>query len=161
MIKKKFKQKRSQKRINEIVEKYNIPRAYLAINRKSISKGVFLGLFIAFIPMPMQMLTVILFTPFFRFNVPIAISMVWLTNPITMPFIYYLEYKTGNFILNKNSLEGIELTLEWFSQNWDNIILPLYVGTIPYSLFIPTIAYVFINQLWITSIKKEKLKNKS
>jgi len=155
MIRKRLKKKRDNQKINEIVKKYKIPRVYLSINRKSISRGVFLGLFIAFIPMPMQMLAVIMFTPFFKFNVPIAISLVWITNPFTMPFVYYIEYKTGVFLLNRKSLENIELTLNWFSNNWDNIVIPLYVGTIPYSVFISIFFYYLINILWISSVKRE------
>ena len=105
--------------------------------------------------MPMQMLAVIMFTPFFKFNVPIAISLVWITNPFTMPFVYYIEYKTGVFLLNRKSLENIELTLNWFSNNWDNIVIPLYVGTIPYSVFISIFFYYLINILWISSVKRE------
>jgi len=155
MIRKRLKKKRDNKKINKIIEKYKIPRVYLSINRKSISRGIFLGLFIAFIPMPMQMLAVIMFTPFFKFNVPIAISLVWITNPFTMPFVYYIEYKTGVFLLNRKSLENIELTLNWFSNNWDNIVIPLYVGTIPYSVFISIFFYYLINILWISSVKRE------
>jgi uncharacterized protein (DUF2062 family) len=96
------------------------------------------------------------FIPFFKFNVPIAISMVWLSNPITMPFMYYMEYQTGNFLLGKEELDNIELTLDWFSSNWDSIVLPLYVGTIPYSLFVSLIIYYIINLLWIRSVRQEK-----
>jgi len=156
MIRKVLKKRKTNTKLDKFIKKHNIPREYLSINRKSISRGTFLGLFIAFIPMPMQMLAVILFTPFFKFNVPIAISMVWLTNPITMPFVYYIEYKTGIFLLNRNGLDDIELTLDWFSRNWDSIVLPLYIGTAPYSLLIPPLIYYIINILWIRSVKKEK-----
>jgi uncharacterized protein (DUF2062 family) len=156
MIRKIFKKRKTSGKLDKFIKKYNIPREYLSINRKSISKGVLIGLFIGFIPMPMQMLAVVAFVPFLKFNVPIAISMVWLSNPITMPFMYYMEYQTGNFILGKEGLENIEPTLDWFSNNWDNIMLPLYVGTAPYSLFVSTLIYYIINILWIKSVKKEK-----
>ncbi len=156
MIRKILKKRKTSGKLDEFIKKYNIPREYLSINRKSISRGVLIGLFIGFIPMPMQMLAVIAFIPFFKFNVPIAISMVWLSNPITMPFMYYMEYQTGNFILGREGLENIELTLDWFSNNLDNIMLPLYVGTAPYSLFVSTLIYYIINALWIRSVRDEK-----
>ncbi len=60
--------------------------------------------------MPMQMLAVDSYkVAFIKFNVPVAISMVWLSNPITMPLMYYMEYKTGLIILGKNGIEDIEL----------------------------------------------------
>ena len=160
MIRKLFKKKQSNGKIDAFIKKYKIPREYLSINRKSISRGVLIGLFWGFIPMPMQMLAVLSITPFIKFNVPIAISMVWLSNPLTMPFMYYMEYQTGNFLLGNPSLDNINLSLDWFSQNWDKIITPLYVGTIPYSVGVSILIYFFINKLWIDAIKEEKIKRK-
>jgi uncharacterized protein (DUF2062 family) len=156
MIRKLFKKKQSNGKIKAFISKYKIPHEYLSVNRKAISRGIFIGLFWGFIPMPMQMLAVLAITPFIKFNVPIAITMVWLSNPITMPFMYYMEYQTGNFLLGNESLNNIELTLDWFSNNWDKIITPLYVGTIPYSLGVSGIIYFIINKLWIDSVEKEK-----
>ncbi len=39
-------------KIDQFVRKYKIPREYLVVNRKSITKGIFVGLFWGFIPMP-------------------------------------------------------------------------------------------------------------
>ncbi len=156
MIRRTFKKGNKNSKIDALITKYKIPREYLSVNRKSISKGVFWGLLWGFIPMPFQMLAVLATTPFVKFNVPIAISMVWLSNPITMPFMYYMEYKTGLFILGRKDLCDVQLTLEWFQNNWDNIVVPLYVGTIPYSLLVSFIIYLIINYLWISSVKREK-----
>ena len=156
MIRQLFKNKTSNIQINAFIKKYNIPREYLSINRKSISIGISVGIFWGFIPMPMQMLAVLAITPFFKFNVPIAISMVWLSNPLTMPFMYYMEYQTGNFLLGKDGLEGIEMTVDWFSTNWNEIIIPLYIGTIPYSIGLSLLSYFIINRLWILSVKNAK-----
>lgn len=152
-----FKKKASGKgKLDTFLKKYNLPRAYFNINRKMVTKGVWVGLFWAFVPMPMQMLAVIALTPFMRFNVPIAIAMVWLSNPFTMPPMYYIEYLTGNIILGREGLSNIELTLEWFTNNMENIFLPLYVGTAFYSIVISTLVYIFLNWLWIRSVKEEQ-----
>ncbi len=156
MIRKVFKKKSSSSKLDRFIEKYNLPREYLSINRKSVSRGVLIGLFWGFIPMPMQMAAVLATTPFIRFNVPIAISMVWLSNPFTMPPMYYMEYLTGNFILGREGLSDIELTMEWFSNNWDAIVVPLYTGTAFYSVVVSTLIYFLINWLWIKSVKHEK-----
>lgn len=157
MIRKVFKKRPAEKsKIDTFLDKYNLPKTYLSINRKTVSKGVFVGLFWAFIPMPMQMLAVIATTPFIRFNVPIAISMVWLTNPFTMPFVYFIEYLTGNFILRRKGIQDIELTAEWFTSHFSDILVPLYVGTAFYSLVVSGLVYFLINRLWIASVQKEK-----
>lgn len=157
MIRKYFRKKASSKgKLDTLLEKYNLPRAYFNINRKMITKGVWIGLFWGFIPMPMQMLAVVMSTPFVRFNVPIAIVMVWLSNPFTMPPMYYMEYLTGNFILGREGIADIELTLEWFSSHMGDIFLPLYVGTAFYSIVVSTLIYALLNWLWIRSVKEEK-----
>lgn len=157
MIRKVFKRKKNHSgKIHNFIKKYNIPREYLSINRKSVSKGVFVGLFWGFVPMPMQMLAVLATTPFVKFNVPLAISMVWLSNPLTMPPMYYMEYLTGNFILGRESIDSIELTLDWFSDNMKDIFVPLYVGTAFYSIIVSFIIYLLINRLWISSVNYEK-----
>lgn len=167
MIRRIFKKKTSQtsqnepkSKIDSFLEKYNLPKAYLAINRRMITRGIWIGLFWGFIPMPMQMLAVMATTPFIRFNVPIAISMVWLSNPLTMPPMYYMEYLTGNFILGRDGIENIELTLEWFSQNMGDIFIPLYVGTAFYSIVVSTTIYLILNWLWILSVREERSKNR-
>jgi len=157
MIRKFFRKKASNKgKLDTFLDKYNLPRAYFSVNRRMITRGVLIGLFWGFIPMPMQMLAVMASTPFVRFNVPIAISMVWMSNPFTMPPMYYMEYLTGNFILGREGLEDIEMTMQWFSNHFHEILVPLYVGTAFYSIVISSIIYVMLNWLWIKSVKEEK-----
>ncbi|SFZ98084.1 hypothetical protein MNB_SV-5-1181 [hydrothermal vent metagenome] len=159
MIRKVFKKKLSGKgKIDAFLNKYKLPTSYFGISRRPITRGIAIGLFWAFIPMPMQMLAVIATTPFLRFNVPIAISMVWLSNPLTMPPMYYVEYLTGNFILGQDGIKNIELTMEWFKTNIGDIFIPLYVGTAFYSIVVTSIIYLLLNQLWVHSVKSEKEK---
>ena len=161
MIRKIFKKKPTgSSKIDAFLEKYNLPKAYLSVNRRMITRGVAVGLFWAFIPMPMQMLAVMATTPFLRFNVPIAISMVWLSNPVTMPPMYYMEYLTGNFLLGREGIEGIELSMSWFTENFDDILVPLYVGTAFYSIVFTGIVYVVLNRLWVNSVHSEKQERK-
>ncbi len=158
MIRRVFRKKPHdpESKLGKFLAKYNIPREYFSINRRSVSRGVLVGLFWGFIPMPMQMLGVVLTTPLMRFNVPIAISMVWLSNPFTMPAMYYMEYLTGNLILGLPGVHDVQLTMEWFREHWSEIVLPLYVGTAFYSIVVSYLIYLLINWLWIRSVKREK-----
>lgn len=160
MVRKVFRKDTSKKsKIDHFIKKYNIPREHLSVNRKAVTRGLLIGIFIGFIPMPFQMLVVIFMGIFVIFNVPLAISMVWLSNPFTMPFMYYLEYVTGNFILGRPLLQ-VELTMQWFHQNIDKIFLPLYVGTLFYSVTVSLSVYYIVNWLWIHSVRSEKKSQK-
>ncbi len=142
-------------RFDHILDKYKLPRAYFNFNRKMVTRGVLVGLFWGFIPMPMQMAGVMLTTPFFRFNVPIALATVWLSNPLTYPPLWYLEYATGNLLLGREGLDNIELTMAWFQNHWDDIVLPLYVGTAFYSTIVAYLIYLLLNWLWKRSAIQE------
>lgn len=160
MIRKTFKNLSAHEKLKAFTDKYKIPIEYLSANRKMVSRAVFIGLFIAFIPMPMQMLAVVAFIPFTRFNVPIALAMCWLSNPFTMPAMYYVEYLTGSFLLGIETTP-VEMTLEWFSQNLSNIFIPLYVGTAFYSISVSSLAYYLVNHLWRSSVRKDKDSRKN
>ncbi len=155
MIRKTLKKTSKHKKLKEFIKKYKIPREYLSTSRRMVSKAVFIGLFIAFIPMPMQMLAVLALMPFFKFNVPIALAMCWLSNPFTMPPMYYMEYITGAIFLG-SEIAPVEMTLDWFSENLDNIFIPLYTGTLFYSLVMASSAYWAVNHFWRGSVHRDK-----
>ncbi len=158
MIRKLFKKQRHdpESKIGKALAKYKIPPEYFGVSRRAVSRGILVGLFWGFIPMPMQMLGVILTTPLMRFNVPVAIAMVWLSNPLTMPAMYYMEYKTGNLLLGRPGLEHVTMSLEWFKTHWSDIVVPLYVGTAFYSIVVSYLIYLLVNRLWVRSVKREK-----
>ncbi len=152
------KTSRSEK-LQAFIKKSKVPPEFLAANRKMISRGVALGILIAFIPMPLQMGAVLLFMPLFRFNVPIALAMCWLSNPFTMPPMYYMEYLTGSFFLG-SEIAPVEMTVDWFSENLDDIFIPLYVGTLFYSVVGSLSGYWAVNHFWKSSVHKDKKKHR-
>jgi len=155
MLRKSLKDISKSEKLQEFIKKSKVPPEFLSTNRKMVSRAVLLGLFIAFIPMPMQMAAVLALMPFVRFNVPIGLAMCWMSNPLTMPPMYYMEYLTGSFFLG-TKVEPVEMTLEWFSANIDNIFIPLYTGTLFYSVFGSLTAYWLVNHFWKSSVYKDR-----
>jgi len=70
MIRKTLKKTSKHKKLRAFIQKYKIPSQYLSTNHRMISRAVLIGLFIAFIPMPMQMAAVLLFVPFINLTYP-------------------------------------------------------------------------------------------
>ncbi len=155
MIRRTLKKTSKHHKLKDFIKKYKIPPELLSTSRRMVSKAVFIGLFIAFIPMPMQMLAVIAVIPFSKFNVPIALAMCWLSNPFTMPPMYYMEYMTGSFLLGVETTPA-EMTLKWFSDNMGNIFIPLYTGTAFFSIVGSSLAYYLVNHFWISSVHRDK-----
>jgi len=156
MIRRTLKKTSKNEKLKTFIKKYKIPKEYLSTNRKMVSRAVLIGLFIAFIPMPMQMLAVVAMMPLLRFNVPIGIAMCWLSNPFTMPPMYYMEYLTGSFILGMKP-EPVKMTLEWFSHNLHNIFVPLYTGTAVFSVVGSLLGYWTVNHFWKGSVDRDRL----
>ena len=74
--------------------------------RRSVPRGVALGLFAAFIvPIGQIFLAAFLALPA-RANVPLSALVTFVTNPFTLPFWLYFANKTGNFVLNIDAAMG-------------------------------------------------------
>ena len=65
------------------------------LNRRSVSGAFAAGLFWAMIPIPVQMLAAALTAITVRINLPISVALVWVTNPFTMPAVFYFNYLVG------------------------------------------------------------------
>lgn len=68
------------------------------LNRKSVSGALAVGLFIAFIPVPVQMVIAAAAAIILRVNLPISVVTVWVTNPLTMPVLFYFAYQVGAWL---------------------------------------------------------------
>ena len=158
MIKKKISKLSKSEKIQQFLIKHNIPQVYLSKSREMVTKSFLIGLFVALLPIPMQMLVIVILMKFYKFNLPVAIVLCWVTNPITMPFIYYIEYVVGAFLLNIE-IETIQMSLEWFNNNFKDIFIPLYFGSFVIATVVSVAVYFSINFLWIYFVKRSKKKH--
>lgn len=136
------------------------------INRHAVSKAVSIGLFMAWIPMPFQMVPAALLAFFFRANMVISVALVWVTNPLTMPPIFYFSYKIGAMVLHM-PLKKIqfEISWEWLWYNFSSIAVPLYVGSIICGILLALIGNLAVRVVWrlaiYRSMKRHEKKKKS
>jgi hypothetical protein len=167
MIRRVFKKRKSSSKLDAVIAKYHIPREYLSVNRNSVSKAVLVGVFYAFIPMPLQMLAVVLMIPFIKFNVPIGVSLVWITNPVTMPFVFYAELVIGDLLTMSPISQNLDFMVELFTMDWFStaflsklmeVIIPLYAGALFTALILSVLSYYLVRWLWFRSVHHEKIK---
>lgn len=71
------------------------------LNRRSVAGGVAVGLFISWVPVPMQMLLAAVVSAVLRVHVPVSVVMVWFTNPLTFAPLLYTAWRSGTMILGK------------------------------------------------------------
>ncbi len=119
------------------------------LNRHSVSVAFFVGLFIAFLPIPFQVPLAAAGALLLRCNLPIAVALVWVSNPITFPIIFYGCYFLGTRILNTQERSfNFELSFEWFQSEFIKIWEPLVLGGILAGLFFGCIGYVSMQWIW-------------
>lgn len=121
----------------------------LHINRHSVSVAFFVGLFSAFLPIPMQTVVAALLALLLRCNLPISVMLVWITNPVTMTPILIFSYQLGSWILGTAPVDfHIHLTWEWFNLEGRRIFLPLFLGGFVSGLVSGFLGYLAIQLLW-------------
>ncbi|MFC3097532.1 DUF2062 domain-containing protein [Alteraurantiacibacter palmitatis] len=86
--------------------------------RRSVPRGVALGLFAGFIiPLGQIFLAAFLALPL-RANVPVAALITFVTNPFTLPFWLVIANKVGRFMLKLDAAAGGTATAEISSGRW-------------------------------------------
>jgi uncharacterized protein (DUF2062 family) len=125
-------------------------------NRRSISKGVAIGLFCAFLPMPMQMILASFLAVIFAGNILISVALVWITNPITIPPIYYALYKLGAWILGVEVNTDFEFSTEFFTQTLAIIWRPVFLGSFIVSTITAIVGYYTIQFIYLLKLKQRK-----
>lgn len=136
-------------------------------NRRTVSGAFAVGVFCAFIPLPSQMIIAAAIAILVRVNLPISISLVWITNPLTMPPMFYAAYKVGAFLLGQDTLSSeYKLTTEWFSEQLHLIWQPFLLGSLICGIVSAFIAYTVIRLLWRLHIirhiqeRRERIKKR-
>lgn len=120
----------------------------LHLNRRSVAGACALGLFVAFIPVPGQMPIAALLAILLRVNLVLSVAMVWTTNPITMPPIFYFCYRVGSWLLGNTEREPFQLTLEWFWLELGIIWQPFLLGCFVVGTIAAALAYTLVQLLW-------------
>jgi hypothetical protein len=121
----------------------------LHLNRHSVSRAMAIGLFWAMIPMPMQMLAAAICAVPARANLPIAAGLVWLTNPLTMPPVFYCNYKVGAWLMDTPvKAMPMELSLAWVRQMLNSHWQPLFLGSFVVGIVIAILGYVATQSYW-------------
>ena len=113
------------------------------LHRQSVSMAFAVGLFCAWIPTPGQMALAAIGAFYFRANLPVAVALVWITNPITMPPLFYFAYLVGLSVLN---LPAATFSLDAVLSG--DILLPFLTGCLLIGIVCATVGYFGIDYFW-------------
>lgn len=134
------------------------------LNRYSVAWAVSVGLFCAFVPVPFQMPMAAAFAILIGCNLPISVSLVWLTNPVTMPPMFYGAYKVGAWMLGQPPRDvTFELSREWLFNELGAIWEPFLLGCFVLGVSFAAIGHVAVRVIWrihVTSSWRERRRRR-
>ncbi len=132
------------------------------LNRRSASGAIAVGLFCAFLPMPLQSIPAAALAILFRVNLPISIALVWLTNPATMPPITYFCYKVGAWVLGTPPQPwSFEPSLEWLTQGMGTLLPPFLLGSFLVASVCSATGFLLVRALWRLNVVRHSRRKKS
>jgi len=122
---------------------------FFAVSRRSVTGAIWLGLFIALLPLPAQSVLAPLAAILFRVNLPVAFAAVFITNPITWVPIYWFEYQLGVLILELPPEPfSIDTSWRWVIEDLPRYWRPLLLGSVVTATVVASTAYVFVSVAW-------------
>ena len=149
----KIKEQRFLKIFGSFIHKKEI----WSLSRKKVVAGVLIGIFVACLPMPLQMILASSLAIFFNANLPISFALIFISNPITMPPLFYLEYQIGNLLIKPENIA--EFNFDSMYDNFGEIALSLWSGAIILGIFSSVVCAILVNFLWISSVRRNRKEN--
>lgn len=122
---------------------------YFSINRRSVVRGLSLGLFIAVLPIIGHTPLVIGLGLLLRANLPVAALTIWIANPLTYGPILYLEYQLGALLLSE---PGPDFSLDLPMGELTGLLFaawrPIWAGAIAAGVMLAVLGYLAGNGGW-------------
>ena len=157
---------------------------------QAIAGGFSLGLFIAFTPtIGVQIILAFFVATVLNLNRPAAVLAVWITNPVTIPVIFSLNYWLGSFIWEGPELPVVSnqlfklasqlTTLDFWAITDQlsavaalgmDVIVPLILGSIiagalsaalSYVILLRLLTFLFAHRARRKKLKDERVRNET
>lgn len=133
------------------------------LNRYSVATAFSIGLFCAWIPLPLHMLMAALLAVLFHANLPLSVTLVWVVNPLTMVPLFFFAYKLGATLLSIPIQHfHFEMSFEWFLESMHLYAEPLGLGCLVLGALCAMFGNLFVRLLWRHQVvkhwKQRKLK---
>lgn len=131
-------------------------------SRRGVATGVAVGLFIGFAIPVTQILLAAVAAVVLRINLPVAVAGTLITNPLTVPPIYYAAYHLGVWVTGISVPGGFTFTDP--AVLWGNLSAigpPLFAGLVTAATLAAAASYLLISRLWIWRVVSKRRKGRS
>lgn len=126
------------------------------LNRYSVAGAVAWGFFVAFLPVPFQMVIAALGALILSVNLPVSVAMVWISNPVTWLPLYLPAYKLGAKILGDAVTPPGTINLEWLLDHFG----PLLLGCLIIGVLGAALCWLAVMGFWRRHVKKKWAERK-
>jgi uncharacterized protein (DUF2062 family) len=129
------------------------------LNRRSFAGALAVGLFVAFIPLPTQMIIAAALAIIFRVNLAISVATVWITNPLTMPPMFYAAYWVGSWMMDiPPDPNGFTFSLETLMDSLGASWKPFLLGCFVLGTLSSILGYILARTFWRLAVIKKWLE---
>ena len=119
------------------------------LNRASVAAAVSVGLFMAWVPVPFQMVLAAGVAIAIRCNLPVAIALVWISNPVTAAPLFYGAYELGGWMLDVPRVDlQIDISVRWLLDEFGRVWEPFLLGCFVLGLVCAILGNVAIRLVW-------------
>lgn len=135
--------------------------AYWSMHRTNVTRAFALGLFIAFIPLPIHMVLVAILALIIRVNIPIAFATIWISNPMTWVPQYVFAHWVGTKLLRapENPL-AFEMSWDWINNGLLPVWKPLFLGCFVVGTAVSLLGFAALSLIWHMTLVMKYRKRK-
>jgi uncharacterized protein len=127
--------------------------AYWSLNRRHVTRAFALGLFVSFVPLPVQMALGATLAIVLRVNVPAAIAGTMFANPVTMVPMYLAAYWLGCRMLGLTAGEvSFDMSWQWLTTTLLPIWKPFLLGCMVLGTLSALAGYALLSGIWRLSV---------
>ncbi len=125
----------------------------VSVQRRRVVPAIGIGVFCAWIPLPLQFIAASLTAIGVRANVAVAALATLVTNPVTFGPMFYLAFRVGQTILGEPERPfSFEFSWRWFSAEFVNTWEPLLIGCFVLASASALLAVTVLEITWRVSV---------
>lgn len=129
------------------------------LSHRSVSFAFLIGIFCTFLPMPFQMVPAAILAILLGSNLPLTMSLVWISNPITMPAMLYFSYRIGQFLLGTGDFnQPMVWNLDSLYDNFQQIWRPLILGSLFCGICFGMLGFISVRIFWTLHVRRTWIK---
>ncbi len=129
------------------------------LRRRSLQRACAVGLFCAWLPLPIQMLLAAALAVRLQAHLPLALGLVWLNNPLTLPLLIVAGYQAGVAILQMPVQEFVfEASWQWLAASLHQVGVPLLTGSVLLGLLSALLSWPLSARIWHFHLRQRRAK---